>query len=58
MSCGAGQVRPDFPLEIHISPPFDLQRLADELKLKEPVFVSERKVLCCREDECEIRPVE
>jgi hypothetical protein len=53
----AGQRSPDFPLEIHVAPPFDPQQLADELKLAEPVFVSERNVLFCREDFCELHPV-
>jgi hypothetical protein len=29
----------------------------DELKLAEPVFVSERNVLYCKQDWCEIHPV-
>lgn len=53
----AGQVQPDFPLEIHVAPPFDPKALAEELKLEPPVFVSERNVLFCREDACEIHPV-
>ena len=53
----AGQQHPDLPLEIHITPPFDPPALAKELKLQEPVFVSERNVLYCKEDWCELRPV-
>jgi hypothetical protein len=53
----AGQQARDFPLEIHLAPPFDPRRLVDELKLAEPVFVSERNVLFCREDLCELHPV-
>jgi beta-glucosidase-like glycosyl hydrolase len=53
----AGQKSPDFPLEIHLAPPFDPRRLADELNLTEPVFVSDRNVLFCREDLCELHPV-
>lgn len=49
----AGQKSPEMPLEIHLTPPFDPQALADELKLQEPVFIS-RNALCCREDECEL----
>src|SRR5690349_21274897 len=44
-----GQKNPDFPFEIHMTPPpgaapFDPRQLFDELKLAEPVFVSERDV--------------
>jgi hypothetical protein len=53
----AGQRAPDFPLEIHLSPPFDPKQVAAELKLVEPVFVSERNVLYCKEDLCELQPV-
>ena len=52
----AGQVRPEMPLELHIAPAFDPTALAEELKLEEPVFVSERNVLYCREDWCELHP--
>ncbi len=52
-----GQFRPDTPLEIHVTPAFDPRKIADELQLAEPVFVSERNVLGCREDECEIKPL-
>ena len=56
-----GQNHPDLPLEIHTAPPpsappFDPQGLYAELKLAEPVFVSERNVLYCREDWCELHP--
>jgi hypothetical protein len=53
----AGQMRREMPLEIHLAPPFDPQALADELKLAEPVFVSERNVLYCKENWCELHPV-
>ena len=58
-----GQKNPEFPLEIHMGPPpgaapFDPRQLYDELKLAEPVFVSERDVLYCKEDWCEIHPVQ
>jgi hypothetical protein len=53
----AGQRHPELPLEIHMSPPFDPKAVYDELKLAEPVFVSERNVLYCKDDLCEIRPV-
>ena len=53
----AGQKAPDFPLEIHVAPPFDPKQVAEELKLAEPVFVSDRNVLFCREDLCELHPV-
>jgi hypothetical protein len=53
-----GQRHPDLPMEIHLAPPFEPRALFDELKLAEPVFVSERNVLGCKEDLCEIHPVE
>lgn len=52
-----GQRHPDLPMEIHISPGFDPDALLAELELPEPVFVSERGVLYCREDWCEMHPV-
>ena len=52
-----GQRHPDLPLEIHLAPPFEPRAVYDELKLAEPVFVSERNVLYCKEDLCEIHPV-
>lgn len=51
-----GQKSPEMPLEIHLSAPFDPQSIYDELHLEEPVFVSERNVLYCKEDWCEIHP--
>jgi hypothetical protein len=52
-----GQNDPELPLEIHISPRFDPRQIFDELKLAEPVFLSERNVLYCKDDWCEIHPV-
>jgi hypothetical protein len=52
-----GQRSPDLPLEIHVSPAFAPQAAYDELNLAPPVFVSERNVLYCKEDLCEIHPV-
>jgi hypothetical protein len=52
-----GQLGPDMPLEIHLTPPFDPQAIYEELKLADPVFVSERNVLYCKEDWCELRPL-
>jgi hypothetical protein len=52
----AGQRTPDMPLEIHMSGPFDPAAVYDESKLAEPALVSERRVLYCREDWCEIHP--
>lgn len=49
-----GQRHPDLPFEIHVAPPFDPKAVYHELKLVEPVFVSERNVLYCKEDLCEI----
>lgn len=52
-----GQKLPEMPLEIHLAPPFDPKALAEELELREPVFVSpERNVLFCKEDWCELHP--
>lgn len=51
-----GQRHPDLPIEVHVVPKFDPQAVYDELKLAEPVFVSERNVLYCKEDWCEIHP--
>lgn len=54
----AGQKSPQFPLEIHVAPLFDPAALAAELHLRDPVFVSDRNVLCCAEHECELTPVD
>jgi hypothetical protein len=51
-----GQKYEEYPLEIHLAPGFDPQALYNELKLDEPVFVSERNVLYCKEDWCELHP--
>ena len=51
-----GQRHPDLPMEIHLAPPFDPGALLDELKLEAPVFVSERNVLFCKDDLCELHP--
>jgi hypothetical protein len=51
------QDHPNLPLEIHVRPAFDPKAVYDELKLAEPVFVSERNVLYCKEDWCELHPV-
>jgi len=51
-----GQNGPDYPMEIHLQPPFDPKAVYEELKLAEPVFVSERNVLYCKEDWCELHP--
>ena len=51
-----GQRHPELPFEIHMAPPFEPRAVYDELKLAEPVFVSERNVLYCKEDLCEIHP--
>ena len=52
-----GQKAPDLPLEIHLTPPFDPQGVYDGLKLAPPVYVSERNVLYCKDDWCEIHPI-
>jgi hypothetical protein len=51
-----GQKTPDLPLEVHVAPPFAPQAVYDELRLTDPVFVSERNVLYCKDDWCEIHP--
>jgi hypothetical protein len=51
-----GQKHRDLPMEIHLTPPFSPQAVYDELELREPVFVSERNVLYCKQDWCEIHP--
>lgn len=52
----AGQKAPDLPLEVHLSIPFDPNAIYDELKLEPPAHVSERGVLYCKEDWCELHP--
>jgi hypothetical protein len=52
-----GQHGPDFPLEIHMEPPFDPAAVYKELQLEPPVHVSERNVLYCKDDWCEIHPL-
>ena len=52
-----GQLGPDMPLEIHLAPPFDPGSIFEELKLTEPVFLSERNVLYCKQDWCEVHPL-
>jgi hypothetical protein len=51
-----GQYAPDHPLEIHLSPTWEPGAVQTELKLAEPVFLSERNVLYCKEDWCELHP--
>jgi hypothetical protein len=51
-----GQHSPEHPLEIHLSPTWDPKGMMEELKLGEPVFLSERGVLYCKEDWCELHP--
>lgn len=52
-----GQNDPQLPLEIHLQPPFDPAAVYQELKLEPPVYVSERNVLYCKEDWCELHPM-
>ncbi len=52
----AGQQNPELPLEIHLTPAFSPKAIFEELKLSAPVYVSERNVLFCRDDECELHP--
>jgi hypothetical protein len=51
-----GQKHPDLPLEIHTDPAFDPAAVFEELQLEAPVYLSERNVLYCKEDWCEIHP--
>ncbi|HSI33296.1 MAG: hypothetical protein ACAI43_02490 [Phycisphaerae bacterium] len=51
-----GQKAPEFPLEIHLTGPFDPHAVYKELELEPPVHVSERGVLICKDDWCEIHP--
>jgi hypothetical protein len=51
-----GQKAREYPLEIHLAPRFDPAALAKELNLAPPVHVSERNVLYCKEDWCELHP--
>ena len=51
-----GQNSPEHPLEIHIAPKFDPGAIARELNLGPPVHVSERNVLYCKDDWCELHP--
>lgn len=51
-----GQKHPDLPLEIHLAPLFEPREVYDVLKLAAPVFVSERGVLYCKDDMCELHP--
>jgi hypothetical protein len=52
-----GQRAREMPLEIHVQPPFDPAALYADLKLEPPVYVSERNVLFCKDDWCEIHPI-
>src|SRR3954462_13417444 len=49
-----GQKSPEHPLEIHIAPRFDPAAIAREMDLQTPVYVSERNVLYCKDDWCEL----
>jgi hypothetical protein len=51
-----GQKNAEYPLEIHLSPPFDPPALLKELDLQPPVHVSQRNVLYCKDDWCELHP--
>lgn len=51
-----GQKAEEYPLEIHIAPAFDPGAIAKELDLQPPVHVSERNVLYCKDDWCELHP--
>ena len=51
-----GQKDENCPLEIHLAPRFDPAAIAKELNLQPPVYVSERNVLYCKDDWCELHP--
>jgi hypothetical protein len=51
-----GQKAEECPLEIHLAPRFDPAAIATELNLQPPVYVSERNVLYCKNDWCELHP--
>jgi hypothetical protein len=51
-----GQRQEEYPLEIHVAPSFDPAAIAKELDLQPPVYVSERNVLYCKDDWCELHP--
>lgn len=51
-----GQIAPDMPMEVHLTPSFDPKALMEELKLSDPAFLSERNVIYCKEDWCELHP--
>jgi len=51
-----GQKAADLPLEVHLAPAFDPKQVYADAELAEPAFVSERNVLYCKEDWCELHP--
>ena len=51
-----GQMAREMPLEVHLAPAFDPQAVYAELGLDPPVHVSERNVLICKDDWCELHP--
>lgn len=51
-----GQKQSEYPLEIHLAPRFDPAAIVKELNLQPPVYISERNVLYCKEDWCELHP--
>ena len=52
-----GQQAREMPLEIYLQPGFDPHAVYKELQLEPPVYVSERNVLFCKEDWCELHPM-
>src|SRR4051794_19242216 len=52
-----GKYDPTLPLKIPLHPPFDPAAFKKNLQLEPPVFVSERNVLYCKEDWCELHPL-
>jgi hypothetical protein len=51
-----GQLAEEMPLEIHLHPPFDPHAIYKQLELAPPVYVSDRNVLFCKDDWCELHP--
>jgi hypothetical protein len=51
-----GQKHPEMPLEVHVHPAFDPKAVLETLKLEPPVYLSERNVLYCKDDWCELHP--
>lgn len=51
-----GQKAAEYPLEIHLTPRFDPAAITRELDLQPPVYLSDRNVIYCKDDWCELHP--